>query len=279
MYKIKSYANGFEYIEVQNSLASAKIALQGAHIYEYIHKQRGSLLWMSRSAVFEIGTPIRGGIPLCWPRFGSQDTTMQQHGFARTSLFRLSQVRELDDGSTELTLLLQESQATLELWPYAFELEFIITIGDRLTLALRTSNWGGEKFMLTQAFHTYFAISNINNIAIKGLEQKIFLDTLDMTQRRESKALEIAQEVDRVYQDVDETIILCDKERELELETEGSDSAIVWNPWKEKCAKMSYMEGEAYREFVCIESANAFEDFKIIESKKTHTLKLVISFS
>ena len=40
--------------------------------------------------------------------------------------------------------------------------------------------------------------------------------------------------------------------------------------------KMSGMKSDAYREFVCIESANAFEDFKVLKPSQTHILKATI---
>ena len=39
---------------------------------------------------------------------------------------------------------------------------------------------------------------------------------------------------------------------------------------------MSGMMDEGYKEFVCIESANAFEDSKFLEPGESHTLKVTI---
>jgi len=39
---------------------------------------------------------------------------------------------------------------------------------------------------------------------------------------------------------------------------------------------MSGMRDDAYKEFVCIETANAFEDFVILETDKSHSLKVKI---
>ena len=36
------------------------------------------------------------------------------------------------------------------------------------------------------------------------------------------------------------------------------------------------MKDEAYKEFVCIESANAFEDARTVKSNQSHTLKATI---
>ena len=70
MIEHKKLRNGFEYIEVENSSAKAKIALQGAHIFEYVKKDEESFLWLSEISDFEHGKSIRGGIPICWPWLG-----------------------------------------------------------------------------------------------------------------------------------------------------------------------------------------------------------------
>ena len=94
---------------------------------------------------------------------------------------------------------------------------------------------------------------------------------------KESKSITIDKEIDRVYQEVDETILLQDQNRAIEIANEGSFSSVVWNPWIDKAKRMSAMSDEAYKEFVCIESANAYADFKTLEPGTSHTLKVVIS--
>jgi len=278
MYKLEKFENGFEYITVKNEAASAKIALQGGHIFEYIKEESKNLLWLSEQSAFEEGVAIRGGIPLCWPRFGSLDESLPQHGFARTELFRLLEVKEINATTTEVLLGLSDTPFTRQIWNHRFHLQLSIRVSQTLQLSLSTENLEDEAFMITEAFHTYFTISAIKNIVIKGLEEKPYYDSLLDCRSKESQSLIIDREVDRVYQETDDTILLVDKEKTITLQTEGSSSSVVWNPWIDKCSKMSYMNKNAYKDFVCIESANAFDDFVIIKSKKKHTLSLVVSF-
>lgn len=278
MYSIKSFENGFEYIEIDNDSASAKIAMQGAHIFEFSTKKSGSLLWLSQESAFEKGVAIRGGIPLCWPRFGSLDSSLPQHGFARLELFELVNIEELNSNVTVVIFRLEDSDQSRKIWDYRFSLEFKITIAEELKLELTTRNKDEKEFMITQALHTYFAVSSIEDVRIEGLEEKIFVDTLIDKRLSEKSAITIDKEIDRVYLGIDREIIIKDKEKSVKLKTEGSSSAIVWNPWIEKCSKMSFMQDGAYKEFICVESANAFDDFKIIKSEKSHTLSLSVSF-
>lgn len=271
----KKRANGFASIYVKNSVAQAEIALQGAHIFSY--KTQKDLLWLSETSAFEQGTAIRGGIPLCWPAFGTNNPHLPQHGFARTMLFELLHTEEPQADTSILTLRLSDNKQTHTLWDYCFELTLRITISDTLKLELTTTNKDTKAFTLTQALHTYFAISDIQNIHIEGLEEKPYLDALTQTHKVQEGAIAFHQEFDAVYQNVDKTISLQDTNRTTHITTQGSASCVVWNPWIEKCSKMSGMQSDAYKEFVCIESANAYDDFKILQPKESHTLAVTFT--
>ena len=271
----KKKANGFEYIHVKNSVAEAKIALQGAHIFAYTTQE--DLLWLSETSAFASDEAIRGGIPLCWPAFGTNNPQLPQHGFARTSSFELFHTEETQADTTMLTLRLCDNEQTHLLWDYSFELMLHITISDTLKLALTTTNKDTKAFTLTQAFHTYFAISDIKNIRIAGLENKPYLDALTQKQTVQKGAITFDQEFDAVYQDVDTSIQLLDKNKIIDIQTQGPASCVVWNPWIEKCSRMSAMQVDAYRQFVCIESANAYDDFQTLQPQESHTLSVTFT--
>ena len=270
---MKKLFNGFEYLEIKNSAATAKIALSGAHIFEYKRSSEEDILWLSDIAAFKEGTAIRGGIPICWPSFGMNNPRLPQHGFARTSLFSLLYSEDIDEHTTEVLLRLTDSQRSRKLWNYKFELNLKITVSDTLKMELETINKDRQAFTLTQAFHTYFNISNIKDVMISGLDKKPFLDALDGKIKRQNGAIKFSLEYDAVYQKVDGEIVLEDKRRTISIKAEGSSSAVVWNPWIEKCSRMSYMSKEAYKEFVCIETSNAFDDFRVLQPNHSHTLK------
>lgn len=265
-----------DFIEVSNNSASAKIALQGAHIFHYERKGEKPLLWLSEVSEFEEGKAIRGGVPICWPSFGMNNPYLPQHGFARTALFEHQATKEIDANATEVILILKHSQETLKLWPYKFELEMKITVSDKLTMELTTRNIDDKEFKITQALHTYFSVSHISDAKIKGLDKNPFLDALINEQEIQSGDIIFTKEVDRVYQEVESEVILTDENRTISIKNEGSSSVVVWNPWIEKGARMSGMKDEAYKEFVCIESANAFDDFRLIKPQDSHTLKATV---
>lgn len=277
MIEFKCLENGFRYIEVTNTKANAKVALNGAHLFHYHRVGERELLWLSDISYFEDGKAIRGGIPICWPWFGfnKDDVSLSQHGFARTSLWEFKSSNETTD-STTLVFTLSDTKETLEVWNYKFSLELKIAISDTLTLELKTTNLDTKEFILTQALHTYFSILNISNVIVKGLDKKPYLDALSWQNMVQDGDIRFEREVDRVYQNIDNTITLVDIDREITIKNEGSSSVVVWNPWIEKTKRMSAMKEDAYTTMLCIESANAFNDARVLKPNESHTLKATI---
>ena len=272
MVKLKSFENGFKYLEVVNAVSSAKIALQGAHIFEYKCDDKEDILWLSDATAFEEGTAIRGGVPVCWPAFGMNNPELPQHGFSRTAMFEFVSSTALDENTTEVVLCLTHSDESLKLWNYKFELEFKVTISESLVMELKTTNRDTKELILTQALHSYFRVSDISNAVVYGVKDKPRLDALANEVFTQKEDIKFSEEFDSVFQKVENEVILEDKCREVSIKNEGSSSVVIWNPWIEKGAKMSGMRADAYREFVCVESANAYEDFRVLKPNEIHTL-------
>jgi glucose-6-phosphate 1-epimerase len=276
LHELKKFSNGFEYIEINNDSACGKIALQGAHLFHFARKNDAPILWTSETSDFEIGKAIRGGVPVCWPSFGINNPDLPQHGFARLGMWKLLEIKEMDAKTTKVTLELNDTQESMQLWAYRFKLTLTCTISEKLIMELTTTNLDAKPFKITQALHSYFEISDISNIAVSGLSGKPYLDALTGEYCKQEGDITFDKETDSVYQEVKSEIRLRDKNRTICILNEGSSSAVIWNPWIEKCKRMGGMRDDAYHNFVCIESANAYEDFKIIESGKSHTLKATI---
>jgi len=278
MITLKQLNNGFEYLEVQNEHAQAKIALQGAHIFHYQATGEAPLLWLSEKAYFEKGKAIRGGVPICFPWFGPHkyDETLPQHGFARNQIWSYMAKHELSDGATHVQLMLTTNEETRALWEQNFVLVYDITVGKELTLELTTINTDREPFDVTQALHTYLNVSDIKNVSVTGLEETVFYNSLDRSLEKQQGTVTITEEVDRVYFDGASTITLNDKEREIVLNQSGSNSLVVWNPWKEKSESMADMPNDGYKTMLCLETANAHKDFLLLNPNEVHTLKVTI---
>src|SRR5437016_356249 len=81
-------AGGLPVAEIRNSYASASVALQGGHVIAYQPHDQVAVLFVSSQAEYTLGKTIRGGIPVCWPWFGTHPTDPSKpfHGFVRAAM-------------------------------------------------------------------------------------------------------------------------------------------------------------------------------------------------
>jgi len=277
MIQHKILKNGFPYIEISNQYAHARIALQGAHIFAYKATDKPALLWLSPKSMMQEGKAIRGGIPICFPWFGKHkvDITLPQHGFARTSLWKVVEEEEKADGTTHIRLQLTQTADTRKLWAYDFELNLDVVVGETLALTLHITNTDTKPFDVSMALHTYLNISDIENVEVVGLDGTVYYDALTQNIQRQEGNLDIHAEIDRVYQHKQASIALLDSDSEISITSKGSESLVVWNPWKEKSIAMADMADDGYRTMLCLETANARDDSRVIEAGQTHSMGVV----
>jgi len=278
LYNLFMKINELEYIEVSNTLSSLKIALQGAHIFDFRLEGKAPLLFLSDSARFEVGVPIRGGIPICWPWFGEHPSnkTLPNHGFARTSLWKHVQTQELSKEKTKIIMSLESSPMSLKIWPFEFELRLEIIISDVLEVSLISKNTGEKSFSLTQAMHTYLLIKNIHDVQLKGLNKKPYFNKLNGSYNNIQEGdLVFEEEVDRVYHDLTHPVTLQDKDQIIEVETQGSRTLVVWNPGS--AFKKNFSDLSGYKTMLCLESAHALKDEVTLQANEEHILKSIIS--
>ena len=261
--------NGIEIVKISNIHAEAKIALAGAHIMSYIPAGGSDLLWMSSKSDFEYGKAIRGGIPVCWPWFGDKAGESNKHGFVRNEKWSVKAVADLKDGSTLLTLELTDKDLKFYQAAFPFAVQMTFYIGKHLEVTLSACNLGSEPVEVASALHTYFAVSDISNVKISGLENVRFSNRVvgaDPAFVSESEPLTIGCEVDRLYVDTASAVTITDsgKKRAIKIEKTGSNSSVVWNPWIAKSSKMADFAPEGYRSMVCVEALAAFDDARLL---------------
>lgn len=277
----KQYDNGFEYIEIKNNQAEAKIALQGAHLFHYKTRGKPELLWLSKLAYFEKGKAIRGGVPICFPWFGKHkdNASLPQHGFARTQMWKVVLEKDINEDTTHIRLALESNLYTLEHWPYLFEVHLDIIIGAELSMSLHVKNRDTKPFEISSALHTYFALSDIHTVTIKGLDKCLYFDALRSETFMQYGDVHIQKEVDRIYCDPCKIISLFQDDHCVQLEQEGSNSLVVWNPWIEKSKQMIDMTDDGYKTVVCLETSNAGRDARTLKPNESHVLRATISQS
>lgn len=266
---------------ITNAQATATVALQGAQLLAFQPHGEQPVLWVSSHANYLPGKAIRGGVPICWPWFGPHpsDPTLPQHGFARTSIWTPILSTARDDGATELQLALRDSAATRALWPHAFAILLTISVGSVLQLSLDIHNTGDEPFVSSGAFHSYFAVGDATALRVEGLDGHHYFDQLDGQTRQQHGPVLISGETDRVYRDAPGPLTIVDPllGRHIRIDSAGSDSAVVWNPWIEKAQRMADFGDDEYRAMLCVETANARDDARTLAPGNSHLLEARIS--
>ena len=247
--------------------------LQGAQVTHFQPtSDEHSWLFLSRQATLAEKTPIRGGIPICFPWFGPHrsDPTAPSHGLVRTKTWKCLS-SQVNDGAIVVTL---------ELVVGLFQLHFVLSMSQSLTVALSIRNLAELAQSCEVALHTYFAISNIHDVSILGLERLPFLDQLTGVEHgAEVRPIAIAAETDRIYQGVPPTIQLVDPgwDRTLSLSSRCSRSTVVWNPWIAKSQRLADFGDDEYLQMCCIETANIGEHAVHLESSERQTVAVTIS--
>ena len=282
--KVTQDENGLEYIEIENNLAVAKIALQGAHIVSWKPKaEKHPVLWVSSNARYMKGRSVRGGIPICWPWFGAHptDSTLCMHGFARVIPWQLVDADTLKNGSTRLSLQMMETAESRRQLSYPYFLTMTITVGETLRIDLSTTNKASHPFMVGEAFHTYFNVSDVSQIEVKGLEDTLYSDKVFHYERRvQNSDIKFVGEFDRVYLNTGDDVVIQDAgfNRSIRIGKSHSASTIIWNPWAEKAAEMSDMgTKDEWKRMLCVETGNALENAVVISPNKTHTMSVEYS--
>ncbi|GAB1234617.1 D-hexose-6-phosphate mutarotase [Ferrigenium sp. UT5] len=280
--QLREIADGVIIAEVANQHALSNIALQGAHIATFQPRGEEPVIWLSPNAKFAPGKSIRGGVPICWPWFGPHktDSKLPGHGFARTVPWELQETRALEDGATFLRFGLLQNDRTRAQWPYACSAQLEVTVDKSLRVELVTTNTGQEAFELGEALHTYFQISDVANMTLRGLEGCEYMDKVGNARRyNQPGSIVINSEVDRVYVNTDSDCLIEDTglKRTIRIHKEGSRSTVVWNPWTEKAEKMGDFGPKLHRDMVCVESGNALENVVTVAPGETHRLVAVYS--
>lgn len=234
----------------------------------------------SVKSAFSKGTAIRGGIPVCWPWFGAHpsDSSKPSHGFVRNRYWNVKSVEE-SENETVITFFLKDDETTRAVWDYAFEVNLEVKISDKLQVNLISKNLDDKPFTVGGALHTYFPVSEVSDISIKGLENVTYVDALqEMKEIKQDGAIAFAEEVDRVYIETPDTCKIVDPafNNLIKVSKSGSQSTVIWNPWIEKAKRLPGYGDEEYHNMVCIETTNALKDVYEVQPGESHTMTQVI---
>lgn len=286
--KLMTDDNEMQRLVVDNHLAQCEIYLQGAHITGYMPKDKQQLLWLSKDANYVKGKAIRGGIPICWPWFGPSPygEGSVAHGFARTSIWQLKSIETDSDSRTHINLQLESNSETHLLWPFEFTLECKVIIGSELTISLTTHNTDNKVMQISEAIHSYFAVSDIEQVKVANLANNQYVDKLaDNALVIQQGDVTICEATDRIYTHSanEQRIIDSGDSRdsgaggEIKVTKAGANDTVVWNPWQDIAKGMADFDDLGYRQMLCVEAVNSQINPVTIEPGQSHTISQTIS--
>ena len=198
------------------------------------------------------------------------------HGFARTALWSLAELQESESGVT-VSLTLAPSVQHLTLWRGRARTRLTFRFRpDSLSLALTTDNTGDKPLAFTQALHTYLPTDDIARTTLSGLEGAAYLETLENWQPKQQQGkVNFESETDRIYQAAPEINVEAGN-RGFRLTAGGSGSTVVWNPGPEKARRLSDFPDDGWTGMLCVETANAVDDFRELAPGQSHTLTMTL---
>ena len=260
---------------ISTPATEAVIYLQGAHVTHWTPRGQRPVLFVSPKSLFAPGKPIRGGVPVIFPWFGprSDGQPGPMHGFARITEWQIEEARLRSDGNVEITFGLAPDDSTCHL-------RFRVTVGSQLEMELEVRNLAEKPLRYEEALHTYFAIGDIRQASVSGLEGASYIDKTDGFKRKERgpEPMRFAKETDQVYLNTRATCVIHDPvwNRRIVVEKSGSDTTVVWNPWIEKTKSLADMATDDWQELVCVETANASENAVHLAQGASHTLRTLV---
>jgi glucose-6-phosphate 1-epimerase len=277
---ISSGNGGLVKIVVTIKASTAEIYLHGAHVAAFQKNGEPPLIFMSAKSHFAAGEAIRGGVPICFPWFGSR-AGGPSHGFARTSDWELAETSAAKDGA--VTVRLRLPIAALQPEWQAIKTEFIVTVADTLTMELiATNNSADQTLEIENCLHTYFQVGDIGAISITGLQGASYVDNAGdghgALKTDGEPVLRIARETNRLYQDTAVPVEIRDEslKRTIHVEKSNSNSSVVWNPWTTQKLPDDFDPAEHAR-MVCVEAGNIKRNKISLAPGKSSALKVKLS--
>jgi glucose-6-phosphate 1-epimerase len=281
--EFKQLGSGLAYAEITAPSASGRIYIQGAHVAAFQPKGQEPVIFMSRKSDFLPGKPIRGGVPLAFPWFAA-DTKMDrvdgkpgpQHGFARIQDWTVA-FAALAADELHMTFTLGPTEMSRSMGFDQFRLKFDVTVGRSLTMQFTVANDADKPLMIEEAMHTYFHVGDIHEVSLTGLEQTSFIDKTDNFKVKPAAhaALTFTGITDRVYPNTAAPLTIHDPllKRTITNTKKGSNTTVVFNPWRE----LPDLGPDEWHEMLAVETVNAGANTVTVEAGKAHAMEAHIT--
>ena len=175
-----------------------------------------------------------------------------------------------------LTFTLGPTEISRNLGYDNFRLAYQLIIGRTLTMRLTVANDATTPLVFEEALHTYYAVADIHEVAIDGLDGVTYLDKNDNLQSKvQHGAIKITDPTDRVYLNTVSTCVIHDtgSKRRVTVAKSGSNTTVVWNPWESGALKLPDLDPTEWHEYVAVETVNAAANSITLASGATDVMQ------
>jgi len=268
-----------EIVTLKNASGVAKVSLVGANVFSYVPAGGEEVLFRAKNVDFLASEFQHVGIPVVWPWFNMNgEAGTAQHSFVRRMKWT---VVEKSEGAktSRLVLELVSSAETRRFWPYDFRLRYTVTLGDQLQVSLVTENTDTVPFAITEGFHSYFNVSDVNTVVLRGLDgcrnDRIVSHVADPVFRGD---LRFTAGEGRVFTPGKGEYVLFDegKNRALALAARGNRKLILWSIPPED-SNGRWFGPDDWKNFVCLEPSTISREAAItVLPGKQHELRMSV---
>ncbi len=282
-----------EAIRVLHPHFNAVILIQGGQLIEFSTIDKpDNWLWLGQHVQYKKGKAVRGGVPICYPLFADYEANheavkdsfsygMIRHGFGRMIDWHFEKGDLEDDiePSDKIRVVFELKKENIPIYPN-LPLEAALVFEFHryyFSVHLNVTNTSDTTCCFSQGFHTYFNTPDIRQTHIEGFDDTAYKGAISKNTLIQQGNIIFDGEVDRIYHASPDIELVTPNERIL-LQTKGSNSTIVWNPWAEKSEELDQFLPNDYEKMLCIETANADKDFVQLQPKETHQLAMKVSY-
>jgi len=216
------------------------------------------------------GLAIRGGVPICWPQFGTfenaADSCKLKHGFVRTREWTV-----MCQSEDSVSLVLKSDEETRKSWAKDFEFVYTVSLGSksvRMEMEVRNDDKGPLEF--TGCLHSYWRCDSSEKCAVQGLKGTKFDTGIgnsfrgDAVEDRDSVPFVDAKETQLMYGDAGDAVTLIeDGKRRLRLTKSNLPDWVLWNTGAENGSGIKDLKEGEYKKYVCVEPGFASSPIKV----------------
>lgn len=271
-------------IELLAGRASASVSLWGGQLMSYrAGTPAREVLWTGPYSTMP-GRDCWGGVPLCWPWFGTgrgEEPLLPFHGPARQSLWTPVRQVVLPDGRVQVALALEGPVKTSTGQSIDLGAVLTVTLGNFLRLELETRNTGRDTVSVEQCFHSYFLIGDVGRMRLEGLEGTLCRDNRDpgCVAHTPQGPISFNGPASRLFEPFPKEVRIVDDqlERTIVLRAEGASNLVLWNsgPLREENGRPT---GEAdWRTQIALEPLRGLENAFSLPPGETLNLAMEIS--